>query len=277
MTTLFGRQARITVSTLVINLDELAFSFSVEASTASTPNKASIKVYNLSPNNRLFLSSLTAIPVRIEAGYKDAFGVIFEGTLRTVVHSREDGDILTEISAGDGEAAYRASRCNIQVPPGASVSDVAKQLVQAMGLGLGNVPAAFADLQLISGGKVYPTGRAIHGNAAREFSALCKACGAEWSSQRQQVQVLTRRGKGQGIQPKQAITLKAGTGLVGAPTINSTGLVQCKSLLIPTIAPGVIIVVEGEFVKGQCVVQSVKYNGSTYSDEWYCEIEAKNY
>lgn len=277
MARLFGRKARITVGTLVVDLGTLDFAFQVEAGTSSTPNKATVKLWNLSPNNRLYLSSLTAIPTKIEAGYIDTYGTIFEGFLRTVTHSRSDGDILTEVSAGDGEAAYRNGRCNIQVPAGASVEDVAKQLVQAMGLGLGNVQQAFADLRLISGGKTFGTGRAIHGNAAREFAALCRSCGAEWSCQRGQVQVLATRGTASGIQPKQAITLKEGTGLVGSPTVNSTGLVVAKSLLIPSIVPGYIVVVEGEFVKGQCVVQTAKYSGDTRGDEWYVEVEGKNY
>jgi hypothetical protein len=268
---LFDRYAELVVGTSQFKLPGLAFSFSVEKNADPSPNKASVKIRNLAPNSRLLLSSLSKVPVKLDVGYQQTHGVIFEGNLRSVETTRDGADIITEIRSGDGEDAYREARVNLAIPKGAKVDTVAKQLIAAMGLGLGNVPDAFKNLSLINS-RNHPPG-VLNGNAAREFTALCRSVGASWSIQNKAVQVLP---KGKAL-PLPAIKLTKDSGLVGAPSISSDGTVKAKSLLNPAITPGQIVAIGAEFIQGQFVVRKASYSGDTHGTEWYVELEGKRY
>lgn len=273
MAKLWGRFGEVTVGTAKYALPGLAWSFSVERTLAPSPNKASVKLYNLSPNSRLLLQSYGKVPVRLDVGYQDLHGVIFEGYLRSVESKRDGADIVTEIRSGDGEDAYRAARVNFAIPKGASVDTVAKQIVSAMGLDPKNVAASLANLSLING-RNFSSGGVVHGNAARELTALCKSLGATWSIQSGAVQILK---KGTAL-PQPAIKLSEATGLIGAPSISTDGQVKCQALIQPAIVPGCKIVVEAEFIQGQFIVQKATYTGATNEETpWYVDIEGKRY
>lgn len=84
---------------------EFACKFVVSQTTTSTPQNATINIYNLSDSNRkrLFFNWFDQVSVckviRLEAGYNDEKYVIFNGIQQEVSSYREGASLVTEIHA----------------------------------------------------------------------------------------------------------------------------------------------------------------------------------
>lgn len=257
----------------------LDLSFSVEKSLRHTPNKATIKVLNLSASARARVDELSLtrrrgtgrIRVILEAGYRESLGIILVADLRNGKSYQDGPQWITELAGEDSGRAYLWSRVNASFPAGATIAQVARACVEAMGVGTGNLEEAIASAAFLTGGNTFRAGTVLSGSAPQELLGLLRSCGLTYSVQDGVLQILRR---GQAIQ-RTAVRLSDGTGLVGNPQKNLDGTVAIRCLLNPDIYPGRQISLQSRTVSGNFRAKKVVYTGETTGVPWYCEIEGE--
>ena len=251
MSRLFGRRWKLQVGTR--SWDGLRVVFSVDRSLTKAPNPASISVYNLSDASRGLLSD-KGVTVQLSAGYEDTAEVLFTGTLRRAQHRKDGADIVSEIFAADGQAAWN-STVNAVVGGDRALRDVVRDLATAMGLKV--QPSTLAAISGTTRG-----GTVLRGYAHRDLDILLRSAGYEWSVQDEALQVL-RSGAALATD---AVKLDEDTGLVGWPEPLEKGKgYTAVSLLQPRIQPGRSVVLRSRVAEGVFRVRRVTHAGDTHS------------
>lgn len=271
---LFDRRAVLVVSTIRIETsNSLRISFQVTKDLKPTPNKATIKVYNLSPTHQQQLESLapSGIPVQLEAGYKEGTSQIFSGRLRVCHTMREGPDLITTIESGDGHEQIQQSRVSTSFAKGASNQTVLKTVALAVGVAPGNLNDAANKL---AGASVYANGTVCFGSAAAEMTRICRSLDLEWSVQSGKLQILPRSKALEG----KAIRLSQDTGMLGQPSVDQKGVMSVHMEMQPNVFPGRLIVLEALRLKGQYRIQQTVHSGDSRSEEpWEVAAQAKKY
>lgn len=274
---LFGRAYRLVVGDL--DVSSLDIRFEVKKTLKAEPNTCEIKIYNLSEESRKKLETPKGgkLAVRLDAGYEGSTAQIYLGEVRAAKSVGDSPDIVTEISTGDGEKAAQKVRLTRPVGPGAKAGDVLLDLAAALqkaGVGIGNTSAVAAALASKGFAEIHgKNGSLLHGRVVDQITDLCRSCGLEWSIQDGNLQFLDR---GFALKGK-AIQLDTSSGLIDAPTVDSNGVLEAVSLLIPDLKPGVLVNVDSVGVKGGYRLTHVEYTGDTRGNEWYCKLHGKRY
>lgn len=253
----------------------LDIQFSIEKSARHEPNKASIKVWNLSRDHRRELESLSRsrgagqIRVQLKAGYENNSAIILLGNLREASSANEGAEWVTTVEGEDGGHAYQTSRVNESFPPGSEIGAPIRACARALGVGLGNLEEVIPFLAFEGGGRTLPNGTTISGRASDELEALLRSCGLRWSVQNGVLQILGRDGALEST----AVRLSPGTGLIGSPAVDSDGKVNIRTLLIPDIYPNRTVRIESESRTGMYRVEKAKYIGDTFGLDWYIDCQ----
>jgi hypothetical protein len=290
---LFSRAFALTVSTLEVSA--FRCKFHIEKTLKPEPNKALIEIYNLSADHRAMLSDLApgktiklgktrkkgvakpfagAVPVSLSAGYQDPGpDLIYLGDLVTVDSEIDGGDWVTAISSGDGARAVRTARINQAFGPKTPVSAALRTLVKSLGLGEGNLGAVVNRLKLQGKASLLTRGLVMSGPTARMMTDLCRSADLEWSIQDGAIQFVDF---GQTL-AGQAVILQPGTGLIGSPNVSAEGIMNCKTLIVPGLRCGGVVVLKSALVDGQFRIEKIAYTGDTHGQDWTAEIWAKRY
>jgi len=294
MPSLFGRTFKLTVGTLEVS--DFRCKFKVEKTLKPDPNKVLIEVFNLSREHRGALAELAPgkkikigkrtkgqavtkpqvgrVPVRLEVGYElTGTEQIFFGDLRTVDSEIDGPDWVTAIASGDGERAYRTARVNQAFGPKVPVSTALTAAVKALGLGNGNLSAVLSTLKLQGQASLFTRGIVLSGPASRVLTDLCRSADLEWSIQDGAIQ-LVDFGK---VLAGRSVLLKPGTGLIGSPNVSADGVCNFKSLIVPGLRCGGVVVLESEGVKGNFRIEKLAYDGDTHGQDWTVEGWGKRY
>jgi hypothetical protein len=261
---------------------------------AKERNTCDLKIWNLSQNSLAQLASsaqatgstysppkgypnvagkpVTVIPVQIDAGYVGHTSTLFLGELASAQTVTSGADFVTELNSGDSQTGLVLQRINVNVQPGTSPVTVAKQLMSQMGFaGLGNFAAVQSLFTSAPGASsLYQRGGILKGNAAFRLQSLCASVGVEFSIQNGQPQFLAL---GQPL-AGEAYLLSPTTGLVGTPTCDNAGIMNCTAFLVPGLVPGAPINVQSAFVNGLFRILSVEYVGETNGQPWYAKLQA---
>lgn len=281
MTRLFNRDVAITIGTLrIASRDEvgadkqiLRVTFKVEADKARDPNKAEVKIWNLSADSRAKLQEQDELLTTIKAGYIKTASLIFSGDMRVASSVRDGSDWVTALQAGDGGKSYKSSRFSKSYKAGAKVTDVLKDAVESMvDVGVGNLQNAIDSGGLRAGLTEYVNGMVASGKSADIIDQIVTSMGLEWSIQDGQVQILEPDQTTQ----DDAVLLSPRTGLLDSPTAGEKGIVTVRSLLQPGIFPGVKVKIESREYKGAFFkAQKVTHTGDTWGQDWFTSAELK--
>jgi hypothetical protein len=288
---LFNRQATIVVDTAIRGPSAAATSlgvvpalqvpcgkdgfdctFDIRKDLTGKPNRASIKIYNLTQDHRDALSERAAkgpVRVRMDAGYQDNVSRIFEGDLRILYHDRDSGaDFVTTIESGDGDRIVSTARISKSWAPGTPVATVIKDITALLDLGEGNVRGSTAGALLEGFGPTFTGGTAAKGPVFRELARICKSAGILWSIQDGTLQFLV----GDAALSGTAVKVASNTGMEDAPKIDHKGRLRVKTRIIPGIFPGRKIQLEDGSVWR---VDKARYHGETRGHGWNIFIEAR--
>lgn len=293
MSRLFGRAFELTVSTLA--LTGFRCKFKIEKALTPEPNKALIEVYNLSAEHRAALQELAPgvatklgkgkkrgvskplagrIPVSLSAGYVEPGPeLIYLGDLSTCDSEIDNGDWITAIASGDGERAFRTARINQAVGAKTPVTAALKAVVKALGVGDGNLSAVLKNIKLQGKATLLIRGLVMSGPTARVLTDLCRSADLEWSIQDGVIQFVDF---GKALAGR-AVVLQPGTGLIGSPNADSNGVLNCKSLIVPGLRCGGIVILKSALIEGQFRIEKIVYTGDTHGPDWTAEIWAKRY
>lgn len=272
---LFGRAAALRIGILGgtgRDFTGLRIAFDVEKTSEPTPNKAQIRIWNLSQDSRNFLQkqgfqngAATRPSVILEAGWgivDPKLEVLFVGDVDRVNTERQGGDLVTTIESGDGQKAYESAKLDQSFAPATKVNSVFSALASKLGLTLGEVRG-------VDNSGEFLQGYSATGLVRDQLDTLTAKMGTAWSIQNGVLQVIP---DGQATS-EPAVVLTTKTGLVGSPQKKDEG-VFFKSLLIPGLRPGRRVVLNSRFLDGIYRVQRVKISGDTRTGPWHSECEA---
>lgn len=274
---LFERRYKLTVGTLEIS--SLRVSFEVVKQLPhypdykAKPNTCHIQVWNLSQNSRKLLSTPTALPVHLQAGYVTGQTQLYLGQVRHMHDEIQGADIVTVLSTGDSEKEIQHNRLHVPIGNGLSPADVLPKLVQALGIPEGNTKQMIAELRSRGAANVYGKRAVLSGHAAQELTDFCRSAGIEWSVQDGHLQFLDLNKPLENV----AVEFSAASGMVGSPTVDNKGFVEARHLLAPLLNPGRAVSFNALNLKGGYRIVKTKYIGDTHGTEWYAEITAKKY
>lgn len=263
------------------NITGLSVAFSVERTTKRTPNKAEVKIRNLSPDTRQKIGELRDVFVSVAAGYNDEEHLIFAGNGEADT-IRDANTIVTVVTSGDGQKATQTGRVSLSYGKNAKVGDViletGKKLLDQMGLSnaaTGNLER-LKNVSLEKVTNVFSNGVVVHGNTSAEFSKLLESAGYEYSIQNGILQIL-EKDRARTKVPRVKLTYS--TGLLSSPERSSDGIVKARALMIPYIDPGELVEFEpdntGSNVEGIFRIERVNFTGDMSTAEWYADIEAR--
>ena len=106
-----------------LDLGELHIVFKTIKNDAETPNSAEMRIYNLSASTASKMQR-EFTRVVLQAGYKDNYGIIFDGNICSTRIGKENGiDTWLEITAADGDKAYNFSTVNTTLAAGSTPID----------------------------------------------------------------------------------------------------------------------------------------------------------
>lgn len=295
MSALLDRAITVTVGTIQIR--DLAMSFKVKRTLKPEPNTADITIWNLNADHRRQLEQLQiaeipikadkksgAVPLKkggpgiilcqIEAGYTSGTSVLFVGDLRTGYSPHEGPQYKTVLTTGDGETKIRTARISTSLAKGAAnPAAVLKAVAKALGVGDGNLTKAVQQVQAAGISNHFSEGWTASGSVFREMNAICRTCGLTWSVQNGVLQILPLGKALEGT----ALDVSESTGMVGSPTVGVDGVLKVKTLLIPDVIPGRLLVLKSEALSGNYRIESVESTGDTHGTAWYHSIVAKRY
>lgn len=282
------RRVRLTVTagSTGLDLSNLHIRFNVRQWDYSTPNNATIRVYNLADQTADAIEK-EFTGVTLEAGYENGnFGTIFSGTIIQVRRGKEDPTSkYLDIIAGDGDEAQLAAIVNSAVNAGSTFKDRIAILAKTMepyGVTLGYIADMPPD--------ALPRGRVLYGSTADHLDRIAQATNTRWSIQNGELQFVSIDG----YLPGEAVVLSAATGLVGFPEQTADGI-RAKCLLNPKIKVGSQVQIDNKSVQqatlnltrqgGQqnALLPSVaadglyrtivvEYEGDTRGTPWYSDL-----
>lgn len=261
---LFERVVELTVGeTEITGLD---IAFEIEKNLEKEPNPCHIDIFNLGPKNREILSKYKQVPVLIKAGYKNSVGLIFKGDMIHCTHLKEGSSWKSTLVNGDGANAIQTTRINKSFAKGTPVKTVIKEIAAQLGL-----PYSSALKQCDGLTNNLERSFAASGNPMDELCRILRHFGYGASVQNQALQII-KQGE---PWDKEAISLSAISGLTATPELGSDKKIQLKSVLMPELLPGSTVHVDSAVFKGFVTIQSVRFDGSNFDDNWAAEMEAK--
>lgn len=261
---LFDRVVEITIGdTEISNLD---IAFEIEKNLDKQPNPCHIDIFNLGSSNREVLSKYKRVPVILKAGYKDNVGIIFQGDMIKCTHVKEGPTWKSTLLNGDGAKSIQTARINKSFAKGTPVKMVIKEIAEQLGL---PHSAAMKQLEWLSG--KLDRGFAASGNPMDELCRVLYQFGYEASVQNNMLQILKQ---GESLE-KQAINLRANSGLIATPEIGTQKKINVKSVLMPELLPGQKIHIESRVFNGFATIHNVRFEGSTFDEPWEAEMECK--
>lgn len=287
-------------------LSGLRFAFSIQKGATKSPNKCSVRIWNIAPDTRK-LTEVIGNVVILKAGYAEDVGAvtIFTGNITRSLTTREGPDWITELEIEDGFLEFRDSKVSISFGPGATTLQVVSDISKRFNLPVRDLPKDVASKQ-------YKDGFAYVGRVREAMDKACQYMGLEWSIQNRQIQIIKKGG----VFKQRALVLSPDTGLIGSPqqecktmtekaaskegvtakqpgvkTVGTTkptktGKTQellqvlgysVRSLLQPIIEPGGYVQLKTKSIDGEFFrVEELTHTGDTHGNEWHSEITLRH-
>lgn len=275
--TLYKRTASVDVeleSADVLRVSDLRIEFQIEKTKDSTPNKAEIKITNLSEETRDKIREKDAL-VRLFAGYEGDLGpvLLFSGNSQHMINRWDTPDIVTQIEAQDGQRQLREQRSNFSYGNNTSANAIVNRLANDIGLPLRqdfNIEGSY-------------NGFSFNGRAKDGLDQITRRFDYSWSVQDGEILIIPKFGNN----GRQAVKLSPQTGLVNTPErlVDQEGEFdealekelewRITSLLNPRLSPGGLVELESKQANGVFQIEKVKHFGDTRGGDWYSELEVK--
>lgn len=271
----FIRNAKVFVGQF--DVSGLHVKFHVKRTGKSAPNTMDLSVLNPGPKTIDEWMQVKNPVARLDVGYgrEPVMSTIFSGAARFISPKRTDSKTTeVEIQAGDGEAELRKARIAKQVPAKVKPGELLRTVAESLGVKKGNLDAAVSKLNAKGLGSMFSAGAALSGNAVPIMDRVCRSYGLEWSVQDGALQILEL---GVALEGRTVPKLTRESGLIGSPQIDSKHVLSFECRLNPALAPGVLVVVESQFVNGGFRLTDVEHEGDNFGGSWKTTAHGKKY
>jgi len=266
-----GRGGSLLINQGGINKHDIKIAFDVGKSISSTQNYARIQIWNLTESHRNSMGK-ELDNITLEAGYMPPtgggnVGIIFKGQIRDVEHKREGPDIITEISCGEGDKAFRKATISKSYKAGTEVKEVVEDIYKELEKeGVDRGEWKFPE-DLPKFKRPYT----VCGSCKREMDTLSRSKDFYWSVQNGALEIIPSDGFVGSV-----ILVTPQTGLVGTPTITDNGI-KVIALLNPAIRPNRPVRVESDTLEmnaenGEYRVSECVYSGDNREGDFIVSI-----
>ena len=231
-----------------LEVDDLRIYFKVTKTIGRTPNTATIKIWNLSPDNEALVKG-EFDDVILNAGYDGSTRGLFRGNIRYAEGYPEGSERILQIDCGDGDRDFQNTAINVTLAAGTTTA----QLVDHVLSKFGSVKKGTITLK----DKKHARGRVISGMARDVLDRVAMDQDAHWSFTDGVLHIIP---VGQTL-PNEAVVITSETGLLGAPTRTDKGIkVTCQ--LNPIIVPNGKIQLDNNDFRDQVRAQRLKLPGA---------------
>lgn len=263
-----------------ILIDNLHIDFSVSKSSDNKkkPNKATLKIYNLSEENQKYFE-VPFVEVVLSVGYV-GIGMqrLFAGQVTIAGTQKQGADTITEIQLDSLYTNLNNKRISQTAPAGSSVKDI----IEKVALGLNVVKVVFSGENIK---KSFADGYPMLGTPRQILTQLAEAFDLEWQVD-DQFLYIQDVGKSYMTDNSKAYVLSEISGLIERPYFDNIEKrrgkgdkmkaarrgVKLKILLNPAINAGSIVKIDyGEFT-GFYKVERLTHKGGIYTEEWETEL-----
>lgn len=271
MTRLYRRRIAVTVGSRLFSEHEMRFDASL--SLAPDPDNATIHLYNLSDRDRAAIETGDSdTQVALRAGYDDDPPAIFLGRWRSAETAREGPDIVTTVEAASALRAREYGRqLNRTYRAGTRMSTVVRDLLRTLDVGEGSLRQTLDQFALTGVGSEIKAPISVSGPAWDSLVEILESNGLQVTTEGDD---LIAVGVDNALD-RTAILLSAETGLRGVPSVDKSGEVSVQSAMIPGLIPGRLVRIQSEFLEAQFRVDTVRYVGSLYGQEFGATIEGR--
>jgi hypothetical protein len=273
--TFSGSTGSLVVNPGGIAKHEMKIAFDISKGIESSQNTAVVGIWNLNEGHRNAvgkeLDNITLEAGYIPPGESGNVGIIFKGQMRDVEHRRDGPDIITRLSCGDGDKAFRRAAISKTFPKGTKVEDVVEELYKQMekeGIDRG-------EWKFPQDMPPYKRPYSMCGSCTRELDTIGRGRGFYWSSQNGVMEIMPADGYIGGI-----VLITPETGMIDTPTITDNG-VKVSALLNPEIRPGRRVRIESQTLEmnaegGEYRVSQCAYNGDNRDGDFRVEIQGES-
>lgn len=263
-----------------ILIDNLHIDFSVSKSSDNKkkPNKAMLKIYNLSEENQKYFEA-PFVEVVLSVGYV-GIGMqrLFAGQVTVAGTQKQGADTITEIQLDSLYTNLNHKRVSQTAPAGSSVKDVIEKV--AKGLNVVKVVYSGENIK-----KSFVDGYPMLGTPRQILTQLAEAFDLEWQVD-DQFLYIQDVGKSYMTDNSKAYVLSEISGLIERPYFDNIEKrrgkgdklktarrgVKLKILLNPAINAGSIVKIDyGEFT-GFYKVERLTHRGGIFTEEWETEL-----
>lgn len=267
-----------------LKIDGLRMTFDIEKDSKPTPNKASLKIFNMSKDNAKAVAKAGNSLV-INAGYADEMvGGLFFGDIITAWPHRDGSDYILEIDALDGIKDLQAKTIALSYSEGTVVADVANQILNVMAM-------AVKGKEKLDTTITYPTGYTFIGKAKDALTEVLRRLGLKFSVQNGIIYII----KDDEGADQTGLLLTTSTGLLVSPEILQDNSQQVgtttqsptatkpapapnrwklRTLMFPQIVPGAYVQVQSPVVETTLLIEKAKYAGDNWDGPFTIEAEA---
>lgn len=281
MSLLFNRKTRVTFygdeDDELLVVEDLRIRFELNKTLLGYPARGKLEIYNLSESNIARISQRLT-KVRVEAGYVDLFGEIFNSNIMNYYKSRFTTDsVFTMILAGEA-AAWENSTFSRTYEAGVMPATILRDLA-------GSFEDIIVGSLLESAEWEAKLASVTHVGAVKSvLNKLAVDYNFDWSLHNGQLDIIPR---GRVLEDKPTYIITPETGLIGSPTLTELGA-DFRILLNPDIMLGRQCQMSTEYVElgqaglefrkvrntadGFYKVMDLRYIGDSHGNEWYCDI-----
>ena len=230
------RYFKLSVGKSVQSLDLSLFRvrFHIKSYESSTPQNAEIYVYNLARKTEQKISK-EYDNVKIDAGYKESHGILFDGDLMQKRAGRENpGDTYLGLLAKSGYKGNSYAVVNSAIEKGHTKRDIVDACMKAFAEH-GLRPGFITDL----GSAKAIRGTTLHGMARDTLRTLCQSVNASFNFENGKVNI---RKNGE-FKPGSTLKLNSQTGMIGRPEATIDGVIV-RMLMEPNCQIGTKIQID---------------------------------
>lgn len=281
---LFGRVWRVAVYNKYgqgFDLSELHCIFDINKSITMDNSTGIVTIYNLNVEfeNEIITNCNR---VTIEAGYKDGYGLIYDGDIIQAIRGIENGvDFYLTLVTMDGDRFLNSGFTTINIPKGASKRNVAEALcTQSINATeITALSSAFEKSQ-------YIRSKAVFGRSKEYLSSLASGENANFYMEDNTVKLTAVTD----VPEDTIIRLDPQSGLIGSPQQNTQGI-TFTALLNPRIKLNSLVnipnslIIEQQYSDGSAAayqldndnvyrVLKIRYQGDTRGNDWYITADA---
>ena len=241
--------------------------FSIEKSSAESPNDATVQIWNLSDNNLKIVEGKDCA-IELRAGYGDTMATVLVGSVTSAITTRENADRMTELTVVDGMVALRDTTISVSMNGKVNAKTVYNKIAKEMGLSIVfGKGLTFKNL---------PNGFSYVGKAKNALQKIAKLCKHKWTIQNEVIQITK---KGQAVSTR-GYLLSSETGLINIPkriTIGSgdeekTGW-EVEYFLNGAIGVNDIVQLKSSTANGYFLVHKVTMDGDNLEGDWICTAQ----